>query len=109
MSLTSRLHTYLGVADLLTRELDSHFRIGGAKGSGLTAADCPKRTGEVNQNCIAGSMLLHMTSSSSGYLENVWAWVADHDFDSGPAQTQIDVYVARGMLLSISSPDSLLC
>lgn len=41
-------------------------------------------------------MLLHLTDTSSAYLENMWAWVADHDFDSGPAQTQLDVYVARG-------------
>jgi len=41
-------------------------------------------------------MMLHMTESSTGYLENVWAWVADHDLDSGIAQTQIDIYVARG-------------
>ncbi|KAI8303634.1 exo-1,3-beta-D-glucanase [Colletotrichum sp. SAR11_59] len=78
---------------------DSHFRIGGAMGTGLTAADCPKLTGTINPKCVAGSMLLHMTGSSSGYLENVWAWVADHDFDSGPAQTQIDIYVARGILI----------
>ncbi|KAK8070332.1 glycoside hydrolase family 55 protein [Apiospora phragmitis] len=78
---------------------DTHFRIGGAKGSHLTAADCPKLTGSVNPNCVAGSMMLHLTESSSAYLENVWAWVADHDFDSGPAQTQIDIYVARGILI----------
>lgn len=75
---------------------DCHFRIGGAAGSRLQAANCPKLTGAVNNNCIAGSLMLHMKPSSSGYLENVWAWVADHDLDSGPAQTQIDVYVARG-------------
>lgn len=40
--------------------------------------------------------MLHMTTSSTGYIENVWVWVADHDLDSGPAQTQIDIYVARG-------------
>lgn len=40
--------------------------------------------------------MLHMTSKSSGYLENVWAWVADHELDGGPSQTQIDIYVARG-------------
>ncbi|KAH7303636.1 exo-1,3-beta-D-glucanase [Stachybotrys elegans] len=78
---------------------DTHFRIGGAQGTGLTAKDCPKLTGSVNPKCIGGSMLLHMTDTSSGYLENVWAWVADHDFDSGPAQTQIDIYVARGILI----------
>lgn len=42
--------------------------------------------------------MLHMTEKSSGYLENIWAWVADHDLDSGPDQTQIDIYVARGLL-----------
>ncbi|ETS81736.1 hypothetical protein PFICI_06738 [Pestalotiopsis fici W106-1] len=78
---------------------DTHFRIGGAKGSQLQVANCPKLTGSVNPNCIAGAMMLHMTQVSSGYLENIWAWVADHDFDSGPDQTQIDIYVARGMLI----------
>ena len=78
---------------------DSHFRVGGALGSQLQAAHCPKLSGSINNNCIAGSMLLHVTKTSSAYLENVWAWVADHDLDSGPAQTQIDIYVARGILI----------
>lgn len=80
----------------MMNSLDTHFRIGGTKGSHLTSTDCPKLTGSVNGKCIAGSMLLHLTDTSSAYLENMWAWVADHDFDSGPAQTQLDVYVARG-------------
>lgn len=80
----------------LTVYLDVHFRVGGAAGSHLQEADCPKLTGSVNPNCIAGSLMLHMTQSSSGYLENVWAWVADHELDGGPSQTQIDIYVARG-------------
>ncbi|KAL2060446.1 hypothetical protein VTL71DRAFT_9477 [Oculimacula yallundae] len=78
---------------------DSHFRIGGALGSNLQVANCPKLSGIVNPNCMAGAMLLHLTSTSSSYLENMWAWVADHDLDSGPAQTQIDIYVARGILI----------
>lgn len=49
--------------------------------------------------CIAGTLIIHLTPSSSAYLENIWAWVADCDLDSGPAQTQIDIYVARGMFL----------
>lgn len=40
-------------------------------------------------------MLLHLTRHSSAYLENVWAWTADHDIDD-PSETQIDIYVARG-------------
>ncbi|ATY64150.1 Glucan 1,3-beta-glucosidase [Cordyceps militaris] len=79
---------------------DVHFRIGGAAGSNLEASNCPKLSGSVNKKkCIAGSLMLHMTAKSSGYLENVWAWVADHELDGGPSQTQIDVYVARGILI----------
>lgn len=35
-------------------------------------ADCPKLTGTVNKNCMAASLLLRLTPSSSGYFENVW-------------------------------------
>ncbi|KAH8667649.1 exo-1,3-beta-D-glucanase [Tricladium varicosporioides] len=83
---------------------DSHFRIGGAKGSGLQAGDCPKLTRSINPKCIAGTMMLHLTTTSSAYLENVWAWVADHDLDSGLDQTQIDIYVARGILIESQGP-----
>jgi len=40
-------------------------------------------------------MLLHLTSTSSAYLENIWVWGADHDMDD-PLNTMIDVYTARG-------------
>ncbi|RHZ63561.1 hypothetical protein CDV55_106217 [Aspergillus turcosus] len=82
---------------------DSHFRVGGANGTELQVADCPKLTGSVNQNCMAASMLLHLTASSSGYFENVWAWVADHDLDAPvdsnsttTTSTQINIYAGRG-------------
>jgi len=39
-----------------------------------------------------------MTPQSTGYLENVWAWVADHDMDK-VSQDQIDIYSARGILI----------
>ncbi|GME48353.1 hypothetical protein CDV56_101071 [Neofusicoccum parvum] len=77
---------------------DSHFRVGGAIGSGLQREQCPKLTGKVNTGCKAASMLLHMTPKSTGYLENVWVWVADHDLDV-VSQDQIDVYSARGVLI----------
>jgi hypothetical protein len=77
--------------------LGSHFGIGGAIGTQLQVKDCPKLTGSVDAKCIAAPMMLHLTSTSSAYLENVWAWVADHDLDSGLAQIQINIYVARGM------------
>lgn len=82
---------------VLTFETDTHFRIGGAAGSQLQAQDCPKLTGTVHDSCIAGALMLHITAESDGYFENIWAWTADHDIDSGLSQTQIDVYVARGL------------
>ena len=55
---------------------DSHIRLGGAKGSDLDFAHCPKKSLSYD-NCTTGSLLLHLTPPSSGYFENVWAWVAD--------------------------------
>ncbi|RHZ48193.1 uncharacterized protein CDV56_102104 [Aspergillus thermomutatus] len=77
---------------------DSHIRVGGAIGSKLQREQCPKQTRRVNPNCIAASLLLHLTPSSTAYLENIWAWVADHDLDV-ITQDQIDVYSARGILI----------
>ncbi|KAI5803498.1 glucan 1,3-beta-glucosidase [Peziza echinospora] len=82
---------------------DSHFRVGGAAGSDLQNAQCPKKTGKIDPKCISAAMLLHLTPTSSAYLENVWAWVADHDLDI-QAQTQIDIFVARGILIESQGP-----
>ncbi|KAF3801934.1 putative glucan endo-1 3-beta-glucosidase [Colletotrichum gloeosporioides] len=80
---------------------DSHIRVGGAKGSDLQNAECPKTA--QNKNCIAASMMMHMTEKSSGYLENVWMWVADHDMEDAD-QIQINVYAARGILIESQGP-----
>ncbi|WYZ42188.1 hypothetical protein EsH8_V_001083 [Colletotrichum jinshuiense] len=80
---------------------DSHMRVGGAKGSDLQSAECPKTA--QNKACIAASMLMHMTEKSSGYLENVWMWVADHDMEDAD-QIQINVYSARGILIESQGP-----
>ena len=48
-------------------------------------------------------MLLHLTPQSSAYLENVWAWTADHDMDNAN-QTQISVYAGRGVLVESQGP-----
>ncbi|KAF7180792.1 hypothetical protein CNMCM7691_010083 [Aspergillus felis] len=77
---------------------DSHIHVGGAIGSKLQREQCPKQTGRVNLNCIAASLLLHLTPSSTAYLENIWVWVADHDLDV-ITQDQIDIYSARGILI----------
>ncbi|KAF3910421.1 hypothetical protein ABW20_dc0105272 [Dactylellina cionopaga] len=82
---------------------DSHVRIGGARGTYLQYDTCPKLSGYINQFCMGASLMLHLTPSSSAYLENVWAWVADHDLDI-PAQSQVDIYVGRGVLIESTAP-----
>lgn len=78
--------------------VDSYFRIGGAAGTNLQVANCPRLYGAVKPACIAGSLLLHLTKTPSAYLENIWAWTADHDLDDKPSlsEAQVDIYVARG-------------
>lgn len=97
---------------------DSHFRVGGAEGSDLQYGDCAAKASSVNKKCMAASMMMHMTPGSSGYFENVWLWVADHDLDN-PAnaeayetddgiprntKTQVSIYSARGMLIESHGP-----
>ncbi|RPA75132.1 glucan 1,3-beta-glucosidase GLUC78 precursor [Ascobolus immersus RN42] len=84
---------------------DAHFRFGGAAGNDLQLAQCNKLDAVKPQpNCIAGAMMLHMTRSSSGYFENVWAWTADHDLDDAVNNAQIDIYTARGVLIESQGP-----
>jgi glucan 1,3-beta-glucosidase len=49
---------------------DSHLRIGGTAGTNLQSGQCP--TGSQNSACLAAFMGLHLTSSSSAYLEGTW-------------------------------------
>ncbi|KAF5648626.1 putative glucan 1 3-beta-glucosidase [Fusarium sp. NRRL 52700] len=72
------------------------MEVGGAAGTNLTIKDCPKLSGKVNPNCVAASLMLHLTSDSSGYFENGWIWTADHDFDTAD-QTQINIFVGRDL------------
>jgi hypothetical protein len=91
---------------------DSHFRVGGALGSDLDEPNCPKFG--FNDQCIAASLMFHVTSQASGYFENVWAWVADHDNDENmvenfdPTSNQLSVFGARGMLIESQGPSWFL-
>ncbi|KAK4181199.1 family 55 putative glycoside hydrolase [Triangularia setosa] len=58
---------------------DSHVRVGGGVGTDLDIDNCLK--GDLSDRCLCASMLLHVTAQISGYFENVWVWVADHDND----------------------------
>jgi glucan 1,3-beta-glucosidase len=48
---------------------DSHIRIGGAQGTNLLG-NCP--SGSDSTSCIGAFMGLHLTASSSAYLEGTW-------------------------------------
>jgi hypothetical protein len=52
---------------------------------------------------MAGHIMLHVTESASIYMENMWFWVADHDIED-PKARQINVYVARGVLIESKGP-----
>ncbi|KAI0002790.1 pectin lyase-like protein [Xylariaceae sp. FL0662B] len=98
---------------------DSHFRVGGATGSNLQAAECPAFTTSVDRECMAATMLMHITKNASAYVHNAWLWVSDHDLDNpgnseayesdegvpvNANMTQISVYAGRGMLVESQGP-----
>jgi len=97
---------------------DSHFRVGGTTGSDLGLSECPAKGGGDEKDCMAAFLLFHVTDEASGYFENVWAWVADHDIDSPlnagategtsgipeNVQTDISVYCGRGILIESQGP-----
>ncbi|KAH9906746.1 pectate lyase superfamily protein-domain-containing protein [Xylariomycetidae sp. FL2044] len=78
---------------------DSHFRVGGAKNTDLGLNNCPKSAG-FKTDCIAASLVLHVTKGASGYFENVWAWTADHN----STRSQISIYTGRGILIESRGP-----
>jgi glucan 1,3-beta-glucosidase len=80
---------------------DTHFRIGGSLGSNLGATQCNKAFHSVTPTCYAAFLLLHLTKTSSAYLENVWVWTSDHDLDGD--HSQISIYNARGVLIESSN------
>ena len=75
---------------------DSHFRVGGALGTGLDSNSCTKFSA-TTAACKGAYALLHLTASSSAYLENVWAWTSDHDLDN--SHNQISVFTGRGIIV----------
>lgn len=81
---------------------DAHFRVGGAIGTELQVAQCPPQP-IIPAACIGAAMMLHLTTNSNGYFENIWAWVADHDIDD-PANTQVTIAVGRGILVESEGP-----
>lgn len=89
---------------------DCHARIGGATGTDLTPDECPALRSGTAPNCNAASLIMHIKPGSSGYFENMWLWVSDHDIDdpdlvdANNTMVQNSVYVARGLLVESTAP-----
>ncbi|KAG6814280.1 hypothetical protein H0H92_013405 [Tricholoma furcatifolium] len=99
---------------------DSHIRLGGAAGTNLEESQCPSSGAGGTTNCFAAFLGLHLTSSSSAYLEacgcqffhsenltfvpkGTWVWLADHDLD-GSGSPQLTLYSGRGILSESAGP-----
>lgn len=49
------------------------------------------------KDCMAAFMVMHITGTSSAYIENFWGWTADHNLDSESILTIIST--GRGILV----------
>ncbi|KAJ6440015.1 LysM domain-containing protein [Purpureocillium lavendulum] len=85
---------------------DVHVCLGGAVGTELTPTECPaSKSGTDSPKCEVATILLHITRQASGYFENFWGWVADHQIDDPDLMDilndleQLSVYSARGVLI----------
>lgn len=45
---------------------DCHFRVGGAAGTDLQKANCPKLSGSVDDKCIAGALMFYKSKRGGG-------------------------------------------
>jgi hypothetical protein len=54
-------------------------------------------TNQDTSQCMAAYMVMHLTKSSSAYIENFWGWTADHNLDGGSGYTVIST--GRGVLV----------
>lgn len=71
---------------------NSHITVGGTADSKVNTVCSNPNTA----NCKAAFAMLHLTASSSTYIENMWGWTADHSLDGGPVQ---NIATGRGLLV----------
>jgi glucan 1,3-beta-glucosidase len=76
---------------------DSVVRVGGAASTGKVVTNCDV--------CKAAFMMMHVTSSGSGYFENLWLWTADHAIDQPGIQS---IATGRGLLVESTDPTWLV-
>ncbi|KAI5303980.1 hypothetical protein KEM56_006991, partial [Ascosphaera pollenicola] len=86
---------------------DVHTRIGGFAGSELQSDTCakhPKSQTDPDPKCTSGFAMLRVTETGSGYFENNWYWVSDHELDRDD-HGQINIYTGRGVLIEGNRED----
>lgn len=71
---------------------NSHVTVGGAADSNVNKACSNANTA----TCLAAFAMLHLSSSSSCYIENMWGWTADHSLERGGYQ---NIATGRGALI----------
>ncbi|KAI9106292.1 pectate lyase superfamily protein-domain-containing protein [Phlyctochytrium arcticum] len=78
---------------------DVFFRVGGGGGSDMGPDVCPGTSTTKpsdDKKCMGSFLHLHLTKQASAYIENSWAWTADHHLDK--VFNQVTVYNGRGIL-----------
>lgn len=71
---------------------NTHITVGGAADSNVNRACSNPNTA----TCLAAFAMLHLSKSSSCYIENMWGWTADHSLERGGFQ---NIATGRGALV----------
>lgn len=71
---------------------NSHITVGGTADTNVNRACSNANTA----TCLAAFALLHLSKSSSCYIENMWGWTADHPLERGGFQ---NIATGRGVLV----------
>lgn len=71
---------------------NTHILVGGTADTNVNVA-C---NGSNTATCLAAFAMLHLTSSSSCYIDNMWGWTADHSLERGGYQ---NIATGRGALI----------
>ncbi|KAL8635578.1 MAG: hypothetical protein Q9228_006943, partial [Teloschistes exilis] len=71
---------------------NTHVTVGGMADTNINTACSSPNTA----SCLAAFLMVHLTPSSSAYIENMWGWTADHSLERGGRQ---NIATGRGILV----------
>lgn len=72
---------------------NTHITVGGSADTNINTACTSPNTA----SCLAAFLMVHLTPSSSAYIENMWGWTADHSLERGRGPQNIAT--GRGILV----------